>query len=146
MTLGRLTVIAAVALILVAPAHAHGVSEEVDRIAGLMELRPGMQLAYRGDGNWQVGLGDEVLDRYTWDDLRFSISWKAYCYADDADRRRTHEHTEDLNRRTVLETLSADLRERGRIADEIPNDTELALTIIDEYIDYPTASPAAPAS
>ena len=124
----------------------HGVDRVSETRAPLPELRPGMQLTYRGDGNWQVGLGDEVLDRYTWDDLRFSISWKAYCYADDADRRRTHEHTEDLNRRTVLETLSADLRERGRVGNELPGDTELALIIIDEYIHYPTASPAAPAS
>lgn len=62
MTLGRLTVIAAVALILVAPAHAHGVSEEVDRIAGLMELRPGMQLAEvgAGDGTFAEALARRV--------------------------------------------------------------------------------------
>ena len=124
----------------------HGVDRVTETRAPLPELRPGMQLAYRGDRNWQVGLGEKVLDRYTWDDLRFSISWKAYCYADDADRRRAHEHTEDLNRRTVLDTLSADLRERGRIGDELPDDTGLALIIIDEYIHYPTANPASPAS
>ena len=112
----------------------HGVDRVSETRAPLPELRPGMQLAYRGDGNWQVGLGDKVLDRYTWDDLRFSISWKAHCYADDADRRRAHEHTEDLSRRTVLDTLSADLRELGRIGDELPNDTALAQIIIDDYI------------
>ena len=62
MTLGRLTVIAVVALILVAPAHTHGVSEEVDRIAGLMELRPGMQLAEvgAGDGTFAEALARRV--------------------------------------------------------------------------------------
>ncbi len=89
-----------------------------------------------------MGLGDKVLEHYTWDDLRFSISWKAYCYVDEADRRRVHEHSEDLDRRFVLDTLCADLRDRGRIGDKLPDDTELALAIIDEYIAYPPASPA----
>jgi len=62
MIIGRLTVIATVALILVAPARAHGVSEEVDQIAGLMELRPGMQLADvgAGDGEFAEGLAGRV--------------------------------------------------------------------------------------
>ncbi|MEE8509405.1 MAG: hypothetical protein V3T07_10095 [Myxococcota bacterium] len=120
----------------------HGVDRVSEARAPLPELRPGMQLTYRGTGNWQVGLGDRVLEHYTWDDLRFSVSWKAYCYADEADRRRVHEHSEDQDRRFVLDTLSADLRERGRIGDKLPDDTELALTIIDEYIAYPPASPA----
>jgi len=51
MTLGRFTVSAAVALTLVAPAAAHPVSDEIDQIAGLMELRPGMQLADVGAGD-----------------------------------------------------------------------------------------------
>ena len=79
--------------------------------------------------------------RYGWDDLRFSISWKAYCFADEAERSRVHEHTEDLDRRFVLDTLIADLRKRGSIGDPLPDETGLALTIIDEYIAYPPASP-----
>ena len=54
MTLGRLTVIATVALILGAPAGAHGVSEEVDQIAGLLELHPSMQLADVGAGDGEI--------------------------------------------------------------------------------------------
>jgi ubiquinone/menaquinone biosynthesis C-methylase UbiE len=54
MILARLIVIASVALILVAPAGAHDVSEEIDQIAELMELRPGMQLADVGAGDGEL--------------------------------------------------------------------------------------------
>ena len=33
-----------------------------------------------GDDRWRVGFGDEAVVRYDWDDIRFSVSWKAYCY------------------------------------------------------------------
>ncbi|MDH3211305.1 MAG: hypothetical protein OEM05_02360 [Myxococcales bacterium] len=36
-----------------------------------------------------------------------------------------------------------DLRERGRIGNTLPDDTELALTLIDENIPYPPAAPEA---
>jgi hypothetical protein len=119
----------------------HGVDRVAERAEPLPDLRPGMHLCYRGEGRWEIAAGDRVMARYGWDDLRFSISWKAYCYADEADRRRVHEHTDDLDRRTVLDTLIADLRERGRIGERVPDDTRLALTIIDEYIAYPPAAP-----
>ena len=86
--------------------------------------------------------GDEVLARYAFRDLRFSISWKAYCYADEAEERLVREHRDDLSRARVLEVLVADLRRRGRIADAVPNDTDLALLIIGEYIQYPPPAPA----
>ena len=74
-----------------------------------------------------------------------SISWKAYCYADAAEQRMVDEHTDDLTHAQVMDTLIADLRERGRLRDEMPNDTDLGLLLIDEYIKYPepVAAPAA---
>ena len=119
----------------------HGVDRVTETAEPLPDLRPGAQLAHRGDGQWEVECEGRVLARYGWDDLRFSISGKAYCFADEAERSRVHEHTEDLDRRFVLDTLIADLRERGRIGDPQSDETGLALTIIDDYIAYPPASP-----
>jgi hypothetical protein len=45
--------------------------------------------------------------RYDWDDIRFSVSWKAYCYADDPERRIAAEHTDDLSRAQIMEALLA---------------------------------------
>jgi hypothetical protein len=40
-------------------------------------------------------------------------------------------------RQQVLDTLAADLRRRDRVGRTLPDDRLLALTIIDEYIQYP---------
>ena len=115
----------------------HGVDRVAESRVPMPDLKPGMQLCYEGDDRWSLACGDEVLARYAFSDLRFSISWKAYCYADEAEERLVREHREDLSRARVLELLVADLRRRGRITDAVPSDTDLALLIIREYIQYP---------
>lgn len=120
----------------------HGVDPVHETGQPLPALRPGMQLVHSGDGKWQVESEAGVLARYDWDELRFSISWKAYCYRDEDERRSVREHRDDLSRASVLDTLIADLRSRGRLGANLPDETGLALTIIDEYIVYPRSGPA----
>ncbi len=119
----------------------HGVDRVGGASAAIAELEPGMRLDYEGDGRWRVGRGEEVVARYERSDLRFSISWKAYCYADEAEARAVEEHSDDLTRNGVVERLVRDLRERGRLGDEPLDETELALLMIDEYIQFPPAAP-----
>jgi hypothetical protein len=118
----------------------------VDRVAETAERLPpfeiGMRLTFEGNDRWRVGFGDEAVCRYRWDDIRFSVSWKAYCYADEAERRLVAEQGDDLTRERVMADLLADLRRRGRLGDAVPNGTDLALLLIDEYIRFP--APAAP--
>lgn len=112
----------------------------VDRVgidAPLAPLRPGMTLQCDGPGRWSLRDGDAVVASYAWDELRFSISWKAYCFADDSARRAWQEHSDDLALDTILDRLVDDLRRRGRITGARPAPTDLALTIIDEYIKFP---------
>jgi hypothetical protein len=113
----------------------------VDRVgidAPLAPLRPGMQLVCDGPGRWSLREDDAVVASYAWDELRFSISWKAYCFADAAERRAWQEHSDDLALDTILDRLVADLRDRRRITTR-PAPTDLALMLIDEYIKFPTA-------
>jgi hypothetical protein len=88
-----------------------------------------------------VGEEDETVVRYDWDDLRFSVSWKAYCFPDESSRRAVQEHTDDLTRAQVMGALLDDLRRRGRLEGEVPGGTDLALLLIDEYVRFP--APAA---
>src|SRR5215470_11981878 len=107
----------------------------VDRVgvdAELAPLRPGMRLQFDGAARWSVRNGDAIVASYAWDELRFSISWKAYCFADDAERRAWREHTDDLQLEAILDRLVEDLRSRGRITSARPSPTDLALLIIDE--------------
>lgn len=105
-------------------------------------LRPGMRLRFLGDRRWGVFDGERQVTSHRWEDLRFSVSWKAYCFADDAERRAWAEHSDDLDVETVVARLVTDLRARGRI-DARPSDPELVEIIIDEYIRFPAPAAAA---
>jgi hypothetical protein len=123
----------------------HGVDRVREDTAELPEIHPGVELVFAGDGRWHLERDGEVLARYGWDDLRFSISWKAYCFADAAERRLVEEHADDLHRDQVIETLLGDLRRLGRFGRGRPSDAELALAIIEHYIAYPPPAPGAEA-
>jgi hypothetical protein len=118
----------------------------VDRVAGddevLERLVPGMELVHEGKRRWSLRspTGDVVEDFGT-DDLRYSVSWKAYCFADDAERRAWSDHSDDLSLEFILTTLESDLRRRGRLTagDDRPADAELGKMLIDEYVRFPAA-------
>ena len=80
---------------------------------------------------------DEVVAELRWDELRFSVSWKAYCFEDEHEQRTWREHADDLTLEVVVDRLVADLRERGRIDGDVPGNPDLGLLIIDEYIEFP---------
>ena len=81
---------------------------------------------------------DNVVARYEWDDLRFSVSWKAYCFRDEAERDAWRDHADDLTVATVVDRLVDDLQERGRVDRDVARNSELGLLMIDEYVRFPT--------
>lgn len=103
-------------------------------------LRPGMSLDFEGDGRWSVHSGEETVASYGWDEIRFSISWKAYCFGDEAERRIWSEHADDLELDFILDRLEGDLRRRDRLAGPRPAETDFALLLIEEYIRFPPAA------
>jgi hypothetical protein len=115
----------------------HGVDRVADSAVTLPPLDLSMRLVYEGNGTWRLGNDARIVARYSWDDIRFSISWKAYCFADEAELRRVREHSDDLTRDQILELLLNDLRKRGRLQGDVPNGRALALLLIDEYIRFP---------
>ena len=121
----------------------HGVDRVTENEGPMPPFRSGMRLNALGEGRWVVADGDDEIGRYTWEEMRFSISWKAYCFNDEADRDRWRSHSEDLSVDGVLDTLCADLRERDRLGDaRLPN-RELAELLVDEYIHFPAPQPEA---
>jgi hypothetical protein len=116
----------------------------VDRVGGpdapIAPLKPGMRLEFE-DGRWHILDGDERVASYEWPQVRYSVSWKAYCFADEAERQRWLDHTDDLTLDFILARLADDLRERGR--GEPPDDEdELGRLLIEQYIEFPPAVPA----
>jgi hypothetical protein len=121
----------------------------VDRVAGddsvLERLVPGMELAHEGERRWTLRTpSGEVVEELGTDDLRYSVSWKAYCFVDEAERAAWSGHTDDLSLEQILATLETDLRGRGRLGagEPRPPDAEYGKLLIDEYVRFPAADAA----
>jgi len=120
----------------------HGVDRVASEKGDVAPLEPGMRLAFAGAGEWCIVDGEREVARYRWDDLRFSISWKAYCFRDETERRLWSEHSDDLTVDVVVDRLVRDLRDKGKLGASLPEDRELVDVIIDEYIRYPAPASA----
>jgi hypothetical protein len=116
----------------------HGV-DRVEETVPLPAVRPGAALRFAPEeGAWLLSGEDGApLARYAFDQLRFSVSWKAYCYEDERERRVALEHQDDLDLGFILGRLEADLRGRGRLSGARPQDKDFALLLIDEYVRFP---------
>lgn len=78
---------------------------------------------------------------YDWDDLRLSVSWKAYCFPDEAARDAWREHRDDLGVDRVLGVLVDDLVRRGVVHDPaVERDGALGQLLIDTYIRFPAVT------
>jgi len=124
----------------------HGVDRVGVEAAEPPALSEANVVHHDGDGRWSLRSyrgSDEVLETYGWGDLRFSISWKAYCFADEAERTAWHDHADDLAFDFILDRLRADLDARGILAaDAELADAELAILLIDTYEHYPAPVPS----
>lgn len=119
----------------------------VDRVAERDEpvptFSPSMRLHPLENQVWAVRDGHEEVARYRWADMRFSISWKAYCFRDEAEREAWRTGASDLTLDEVVETLCVDLERRGRLGNGRPSNRALARLLVDEYIQFPRRASAA---
>jgi hypothetical protein len=117
----------------------------VDRVAETVPLpavRPGAELRFDPpSGDWRLtSEAGEPLATYRFGDLRFSVSWKAYCYADEAERRAVDAHGDDLALPGILDALERDLRARGALTGPRPKDLDFGHLLIDTYVRFPAAA------
>ncbi len=99
-------------------------------------LRPGMRLHPDG-GEWVVREGEDEVSRYRDRDIRFSVSWKAYCFADEAEREAWRAHGDDLSLDEILDRLEADLHEHGGLDGPRPDPETFGKLLIERYITFP---------
>lgn len=124
------------ALVLDTDSVFHGV-DRVSPVVGdaMPPIRVGCELGAVGDRWVMSGPDGEVVATYDWSELRLSVSWKAYCFADDSARTAWRTHADDLTLDAILDTLVADLSDRR--GTQVARDPELGLALIDEYIRFP---------
>ncbi len=116
----------------------------VERVGGPALPAPpitiGMTIKAGDESGWTVREGQQDVVRYTDDEVRFSFQWKCQCFADDDEMALVDDSSDDLTLTQVIASLTEDLRRRDRIEDTVPDDTALAMMIIEEYIRFPEES------
>jgi hypothetical protein len=135
----RLAVRRNTAIVLDTDSVFHGIDPVDRKGTEIPPIEPGVRLHRDSDTKWSVRRDGEVRAGYDWNDLRLSVSWKAWCFADEEELRLNHDHSEDLSLESILEAFVADLRRRGKI-NSCPDDDTLARLILEEYIRFPDES------
>jgi hypothetical protein len=128
----------------------HGVDRVGGDDSGIRSAGTGpVRLRSRPKRTWEllIGRGPDALDRFAYgsDQLRFSVSWKAYCFADEDDLKRWRRHSDDLDISLIKNALVTELTRRGALASPVQNlpDRELALLMIDTFVRFPEVGAAA---
>ena len=99
------------------------------------ESLPGMWIEPAEDDRWVVRDERRDIGALPQAALRLSVQWKARCYADAAEQGRT----DALDWDGVIARLTADLRGRGVVTEDAPNETQLAIQMIQTYVRFPEA-------
>ena len=117
----------------------HGV-ERVTSKAIFPEIDKGATLTFKGGDQWSLAnLNGLEAARYSWSDLRYSISWKAYCFKDEAEKAMWSDKSDDLTLDRILDVLEAALRSRGVLTMQRPDPTSFAQMLVNEFIRFPMA-------
>ena len=103
------------------------------------EMVAGSHLLHDGVHWTMIGPDGEQLATYDTDDVRISISWKAYWFENDEARDRFESARGALPPDEIEHRLLGDLRRRGLLgADEHPELGDIADLLIDTYERFPT--------
>jgi hypothetical protein len=128
----------------------HGVDRVGGDDSGIRSAAAGrVRLRIRPGRTWELltGGGPDAVERfvYTSDELRFSVSWKAYCFADEDDLVRWRTHSDDLDVSQIKSVLVTELARRGALTNPVQNlsDRVLALLMIDSFVRFPEVRAAA---
>lgn len=131
------------ALVLDTDSVFHGVERIADVGAGdLPRLRLGTTLDAPDTeaGKWTLRADADDIATYAWEELRFSVSWKAYCFRDAHERDTWREHRDDLTLDAILDRLVDDLVARDRVRVDVARDRALGELLIDEYVSFPRST------
>lgn len=115
----------------------HGVERVARDAPEMPEITPVTRLHFLGDDRWQLRNGDEALEDIAWEDLRYSISWKAYCFRDAAEKQLWQDGSDDLAPDFILERLETQLRQLGVLEGPKPEPTTFAMLLVKTFVRFP---------
>jgi hypothetical protein len=115
----------------------HGVERVVPTIHDLPAITGETRLHHAGDDYWLLQEQDQTVAEYTWHDLRYSISWKGYCFADAKQHGLWLCGQDQLTVTDVLAQFESDLRGKGMANLSRLDATERAGALVEQYIRFP---------
>jgi hypothetical protein len=95
------------------------------------------RLHYLGNDQWEIREGEQTLASYSWEQVRYSISWKGYCFRDAVERKIWEDHSDDLGIEQIVDILEQELRDRGMLEGPRPDPDALALLMVTHFIHFP---------
>jgi hypothetical protein len=92
-----------------------GTPEDQARLSVL--LKPSDLLHYVGGDRWEIRDGDDVMESLAADQLRISLLWKAYVFADEVHLASFQKQDMDLRLDQIVDIYLDDLKKRGATVD-----------------------------
>ena len=121
----------------------HGV--ERVKTASLEETSPtaiadvgsGASLDYRGGGQWTLETSDGSGVDFGWADLRYSISWKGYCFDSVSSHQKWLAGEDSLTIAQVQHIFEDDLVQRGIRNTNTLSPNDYAQLLVQTYVSFP---------
>lgn len=120
----------------------HGVERVVPAVQDLPAITRDTRLHHVRDELWVLQQGPDVLAEYTWNDLRYSISWKGYCFPDAARHALWQEERDLLTIPEVLARFESDLGAQGLAQPSQMSADDRAELLVRHYIKFPGGTAA----
>jgi hypothetical protein len=117
----------------------HGVERVENNIAELPAINAGTRLHYLGEERWELQGDGKALAEYAWPQLRYSVSWKGYCFKDQAERSVWEDHSDDLSLDAILAIFDDELQRCGLSKGPRPAPDAFAQLLVETYIRFPGA-------
>lgn len=115
----------------------HGVERVARKQIEMPEITQETRLYYLGDDRWQLRNGEDELEIFGWPDLRYSISWKAYCFQDKDEEVLWRDGSDDLSPEFILDRLESQLRQIGVLDGPRPEPTTFAMMLVKTFVRFP---------
>lgn len=99
-------------------------------------------------GGWKLTSENQTVRHYKDDELRWTVVYRARCFASEAERTRYHESTERISFEDIVGVFEQDLIKRGSLSkagDALAMDRlQFALLLLDTYVAYPFGDAVVP--
>lgn len=124
----------------------HGIDRVGSGSEGPPDIGAKSRLTHMGNRQWALGTPKATeAQNLRSEDLRFSVSWKALCFADPSEHTRWRRGVDGLSLEQIVHGLLTELARRGRLhlpEDRLTNE-EFGILCVDEFVRFPPPTESA---